>query len=53
MRLAEKHEISGGTIINIIRYAALRSLVRGDRRLAVEDINDGLRRELNKEGRGF
>ena len=53
VRLAEKHEISGGTIINIIRYAALRSLVRGDRRLAVEDINDGLRRELNKEGRGF
>ena len=53
VRLAEKHEISGGTIINIIRYAALRSLVRGDRRLAVEDINDGLRRELHKEGRGF
>ncbi len=53
VRLAEKHEISGGTIINIIRYAALRSLVRGDRRLAAEDINDGLRRELHKEGRGF
>lgn len=53
VRLAEKHEISGGTIINVIRYAALRSLVRGDRRLAAEDINDGLRRELQKEGRGF
>lgn len=53
VRLAEKHEISGGTIINIIRYAALRSLVRGDRCLAAEDINDGLRRELHKEGRGF
>lgn len=53
VRLAEKHEISGGTIINIIRYAALRSLVRGERRLALEDIDDGLRRELLKEGRGF
>ncbi len=53
VRLAEKHEISGGTIVNIIRYAALKSLVRGDRRLAAEDIDDGLRRELHKEGRGF
>ncbi|HRH13363.1 MAG TPA: ATP-binding protein [Azonexus sp.] len=53
VRLAEKHEVSGGTIINVIRYAALRSLVRGDRRLAADDIDDGLRRELLKEGRGF
>lgn len=53
VRLAEKHAISGGTIINVIRYAALRALVRGDRRLLAEDIDDGLRRELHKEGRGF
>ncbi|MBS1130156.1 MAG: ATPase, central region [Proteobacteria bacterium] len=53
VRLAEKYEVSGGTIINVIRYAALRSLVRGDRRLATDDIDDGLRRELLKEGRGF
>jgi SpoVK/Ycf46/Vps4 family AAA+-type ATPase len=51
--LAERHEVSGGTIMNVIRYAALRSLVRGDRRLAADDIGDGLRRELHKEGRGF
>ena len=51
--LAERHEVSGGTIINVIRYAALRSLVRGDRKLAADDIADGLRRELHKEGRGF
>lgn len=53
VRLAEKYEVSGGTIINVIRYAALRSLVRGDRRLAADDVDDGLRRELLKEGRGF
>ncbi|MFZ2368283.1 MAG: ATP-binding protein, partial [Azonexus sp.] len=51
--LAERHEVSGGTIMNVIRYAALRSLVRGDRRLLAEDVGDGLRRELHKEGRGF
>lgn len=52
-RIAERHEISGGTIINVIRYAALRSLVRGDRRFLAEDVDNGLRRELLKEGRGF
>lgn len=51
--LAERHDISGGTIMNVIRYAALRSLVRGDRHLLAEDVDDGLRRELLKEGRGF
>lgn len=51
--LAERHEVSGGTIMNVIRYAALRSLVRGDRRLLAEDVGDGLRRELHKEGRAF
>ncbi len=52
-QLAERHEISGGTIINVIRYAALRALVRGDGRLAAEDVDAGIRRELLKEGRGF
>jgi hypothetical protein len=51
--LAERYDVSGGTIMNVIRYAALRSLVRGDRKLRAEDVDDGLRRELQKEGRGF
>ena len=51
--LAQKYAIAGGTIINIIRYAVLKSLVRGDRTLTAEDVNTGLRRELIKEGRGF
>lgn len=52
-RLAEKHAIAGGTIINVVRYAVLKSLVRGDDMLTAEDIDTGLRRELLKEGRGF
>jgi len=51
--IAERHQVSGGTIMNVVRYAALRSLVRGDRCLWAEDIEDGLRRELHKEGRGL
>jgi SpoVK/Ycf46/Vps4 family AAA+-type ATPase len=51
--LAEQHDISGGTIMNVVRYAALRSLVRGDACIVAEDVGDGLRRELLKEGRGL
>ncbi len=51
--LAEQHDVSGGTIMNVVRYAALRSLVRGDAMILAEDIGDGLRRELLKEGRGL
>lgn len=51
--LADKYEIAGGTIVNVIRYAVLKSLVRGDGQLLAEDVHAGLRRELIKEGRGF
>ena len=39
--------------VNVVRYAALRSLVRGDGVILAEDVGDGLRRELLKEGRGL
>lgn len=51
--VAEQHELSGGTIMNVVRYVALRSLVRGDGLIAADDVADGIRRELVKEGRGF
>jgi hypothetical protein len=51
--LAEQHELSGGAIMNVVRYAALQSLVRGDREISAEDLVNGIRRELVKEGRGL
>ena len=53
VRTAERHELSGGTIINVARYAALRSLSRGDHIILSQDVDDGIRRELQKEGRAF
>ena len=50
-RLARQHEISGGTIVNVLRHACLRALARGDALLRAEDVDEGLRRELLKEGR--
>ena len=52
-RLAQQHELSGGTIINVLRYACLRSLARGDAVLRSEDVDEGVRRELLKEGRAL
>ena len=52
-RLAQQHELSGGTIVNVLRYACLRSLARGDGLLRAEDVDEGVRRELLKEGRAL
>ncbi len=49
--IAEKHEISGGTIMNVVRFASLRALSRNSSIILASDINEGIRRELHKEGR--
>ncbi len=49
--LARQHEISGGTIMNVVRYACLQSLGRGDGTIRTEEVEEGIRRELLKEGR--
>ena len=49
--IAENHEVSGGTIMNVVRHASLAALARSSELIALEDIEDGIRRELLKEGR--
>jgi hypothetical protein len=51
--IAEKHELSGGTIINVARYASLAALGRGSDAVLHEDVAEGIRRELLKEGRAL
>lgn len=52
-RLADRHELSGGTIVSVTRYAALRALSRGNNTILADDVDEGIRRELQKEGRAF
>ena len=52
-RVAEKHEVSGGTIMNVVRFASLRSVSRASRTILREDVEEGLRREQIKEGRNL
>jgi hypothetical protein len=49
--IAEKYELTGGTIINIVRYAALKAIKRGNNILLNADFIESIRRELGKEGK--
>lgn len=50
-RIAEEHELSGGTIMNVVRYASLKTLSRNEVTIALDDLEEGIRREFLKEGR--
>jgi ATPase family associated with various cellular activities (AAA) len=51
--LAEEHELTGGTIMNVVRYASLAAIGRDDDLVLAEDLAEGVRRELLKEGRAL
>ncbi|HVG46489.1 MAG TPA: ATP-binding protein [Longimicrobium sp.] len=50
-RLARDHQLSGGSIINVLRYAALRAVARDPREVRGADLVAGVRRELHKSGK--
>ncbi|MCP3166775.1 ATP-binding protein [Myxococcus qinghaiensis] len=50
-RLAREHELSGGAIINVLRHACLRAIVREPQEIRAQDLLHGISRELHKEGR--
>jgi SpoVK/Ycf46/Vps4 family AAA+-type ATPase len=50
-QISRSHEISGGAIMNIVRYASLAALRRGRNVITNQFIQDGIRKELEKEGR--
>ncbi|MBI1395203.1 MAG: AAA family ATPase [Betaproteobacteria bacterium] len=49
-RLSEEHELSGGAITNVVRYGAISALRRGDRAIVSDDLLQGIRKELVKDG---
>lgn len=50
-KLAREYEISGGTIMNIIRFASLQALEKGNNNISLSSILQGIKREFIKEGR--
>lgn len=49
-QIAEKYEIAGGVIMNVIRYATLKAIKKGDKVVSQAELEIGIRRELQKEG---
>nr|WP_222530668.1 ATP-binding protein [Azospirillum sp. 412522] len=51
LRLADQYELSGGNIVNILRYACLLAADREPPVVTANDLIQGIREELQKEGR--
>lgn len=49
--IASRYEISGGSMMNVIRYSMLMALRRKSNVIMLEDLEEGIRREFKKEGR--
>ncbi len=48
--LAQQHDLAGGAIINVLRYACLRAVVRTPPMVHLSDLMSGIKQELQKEG---
>ena len=49
--IAERHVLSGGAIINVLRFAVLQAARRGAAQVHAGDLSLALAKELSKEGR--
>lgn len=49
--LASRFELSGGSIMNVVRYATLRALENGRLQIDNVDLHDGIRKEFQKSGK--
>jgi len=49
--IAQKFELAGGAIINVLRYVSLTAIKRGDNKVTKKDIISSIRREFGKEGK--
>lgn len=49
--IAQKYELAGGSIINIVRYCVLKAMDRQTKEIALDDIEHSIIREFKKEGK--
>ena len=49
--IASKHEMSGGGIMNVVRYATLMALKRNSTKIKLNEIQDGIKKEFQKQGK--
>ena len=49
-KLAEEYEITGGLLVNVLRYCAGKA-IQHKNTITLEDIKEGINREIRKEGK--
>ncbi|MBQ9712702.1 MAG: ATP-binding protein, partial [Bacteroidales bacterium] len=49
--IARDYELTGGSIMNVVQYASVLAMSRGESIIREEDILHGIRREYQKEGK--
>jgi hypothetical protein len=49
--IAKNHELSGGNIMNVIRFVSLQAIARGNDTVIYTDIMQGIKREYLKHGK--
>ncbi|QHS56458.1 ATP-binding protein [Mucilaginibacter sp. 14171R-50] len=52
-RIAEEFELSGGAIINVLRYCAMSAVSRNDHLVTQSELLAGIRREYKKDNKTF
>jgi len=50
-KISAKYELSGGGIINILKYCSIKAAEREEKKIFLHDIEEGIKRELLKEGK--
>ena len=50
-KLAHDHELTGGSIMNVLRHSCLKAVTRNPQCIYAVDLLEGISRELHKEGR--
>lgn len=48
---AKRYELSGGSIVNVVRYAAIKAVQQGLASIRGVDLKEGIRRESGKTGK--
>ena len=49
--LADKYELSGGAMINVLRFCALNAARRNEKKIERKDILKGIQREYRKSNK--
>jgi AAA+ superfamily predicted ATPase len=51
--MVKKYELTGGNINNIVQYSCLKALEKSRQEIFLDDVLNGIKREMHKEGKAF